>query len=288
MVRALTKQQSGDAVVDEGKHTSVEGVEIELITSSRLSRHSKKILGRETFVDDNAQQRITWAQRGLGIFSLIGIICYIAGWYTRNFVIQMISIVLGAMGLGSFPYICYKNTSFIVVKRLLKEPNVIIIVALTLFNLAIDIGRPQNPFSPIYGLIYLLITNLFIFTDALISKSRYIIVGVGILFVVLNFYNLYENTLGSWDNGTVLLKYYVQGNELIIMKRSTKRSIYLQLILFSANGIYTMFTDKKMDFMMFATGNVYKSTGTTSNAPQDEELEVQHEAGCRSDPKVTV
>ena len=45
-----------------------------------------------------------------------------------------------------------------------------------------------------------------------ISKSRYIIVGVGILFVVLNFYNLYENTLGSWDNGTVLLKYYVQGN----------------------------------------------------------------------------
>ena len=69
MVRALTKQQSGDAVVDEGKHTSAEGVEIELV--SRLSRHSKKILGRETFVDDNAQQRITWAQRGLGIFSLV-------------------------------------------------------------------------------------------------------------------------------------------------------------------------------------------------------------------------
>ena len=72
------------------------------------------------------------------------------------------------------------------------------------------------------------------------------------------------------------------------MKRSTRRSIYLQVLLFSANGIYTMFTDKKMDFMMFATGNVYKSTGKTSNAPQDEELEVQHEAGCRSDPKVTV
>eukprot|EP00944_MAST-04C_sp_MAST-4C-sp1_P006762 g6762.t1 len=234
------------------------------------------------------KKRIKWGQRGLGLFSLMGIMCYIAGWVTRNFAIRMISIVLGTIGAGSFPFIYYKNTSFIAVKRLLKEPNVIIIVALTLFNLAIDIGRPQNPFSPIYGLIYLLITNLLIFTDALISKSRYIIVGVGILFVVLNFYNLYENTLGSWDNGTVLLKYYVQGNEFIIMKRSTKRSIYLQLILFSANGIYTMFTDKKMDFMMFATGNVYKSTGTTSNAPQDEELEVQHEAGCRSDPMVTV
>ena len=48
------------------------------------------------------------------------------------------------------------------------------------------------------------------------------------------------------------------------MKRSTKRSIYLQVLLFSAKGIYTTFTDKTMKFMMFATGNIYKSTGTSS------------------------
>ena len=48
------------------------------------------------------------------------------------------------------------------------------------------------------------------------------------------------------------------------MKRSTQRSIYLQVLLFSANGIYTTFTDKTMKLMVFATGNIYKSTGTSS------------------------
>ena len=48
------------------------------------------------------------------------------------------------------------------------------------------------------------------------------------------------------------------------MKRSTKRSIYVQVLLFSANGIYTTFVDKTMKLMVFATGNIYKSTGTSS------------------------
>ena len=55
------------------------------------------------------------------------------------------------------------------------------------------------------------------------------------------------------------------------MKRSTKRPIFLQIILFSANGIYTMFTDNKMELMVFATGNIYRSTGTTSAALQDQD-----------------
>ena len=45
------------------------------------------------------------------------------------------------------------------------------------------------------------------------------------------------------------------------MKRSTQRSIFLQVLLFSANGIYTTFVDKTMKLMLFATGNIYKSTG---------------------------
>ena len=64
----------------------------------------------------------------------------------------------------------------------------------------------------------------------------------GILFVALNIYNeLYANTLGDYNNGVVLLKYNIQGEEYTIMKRSTKLSIYLQVLLFSANGIYTHF-----------------------------------------------
>ena len=60
----------------------------------------------------------------------------------------------------------------------------------------------------------------------------------------------------------VLVKYSIEGKPYTIMKRSTKRSIFLQVLLFSANGIYTTFADKTMKLMVFATGNIYKSTGS--------------------------
>ena len=98
----------------------------------------------------------------------------------------------------------------------------------------------------------------------MIIKSRYLIICVGILFVVLNVYNIYANTLGDSNNGIVLVKYSIQGKSYTIMKRSTQRSIFLQVLLFSANGIYTTVVDKTMKLMVFATGNIYKSTGTSS------------------------
>ena len=90
------------------------------------------------------------------------------------------------------------------------------------------------------------------------------IIGFGIIFVALNVYNIYDNTLGDNSNGVVLVKYSIEGKSYTIMKLSTKRSIHLQVLLFSANGIYTTFVDKTMKLMVFATGNIYKSTGTSS------------------------
>ena len=52
------------------------------------------------------------------------------------------------------------------------------------------------------------------------------------------------------------------------MKRSTKRSIFLQILLFGANGIYTMLVDKSMKLMVFATANIFRY-GTTSEAIED-------------------
>ena len=88
--------------------------------------------------------------------------------------------------------------------------------------------------------------------------------GIGVVFVAVNVYNLYGRIFGDIDNGVVLVKYNIQGKEYTIMKRSTQRLIFLQVLLFSANGIYTTFVDKTMKLMMFATGNIYKSTGTAS------------------------
>ena len=73
------------------------------------------------------------------------------------------------------------------------------------------------------------------------------------------------------DRGVVLLKYTIRGNEYTVMKRSTKRSIFIQIVLFSMNGIYTLFKDKKQELMLFATGHIYRETGTASKDIEDKQ-----------------
>ena len=60
-----------------------------------------------------------------------------------------------------------------------------------------------------------------------------------VLFALIHVFNVYNLIFGDWDQGVVLLKYAIQGNEYTFMKRSTRRSIYIQIMLFSMNGIYT-------------------------------------------------
>ena len=51
----------------------------------------------------------------------------------------------------------------------------------------------------------------------------------------------------------------------------TPASIFLQIFLFSIHGLWTMIKDKKMEKMMFATGNIYRETGTASKYIEDRE-----------------
>ena len=71
-------------------------------------------------------------------------------------------------------------------------------------------------------------------------KSRYLMICLGIIFIALNVYELL-NTLGDDNNGIVLLKYNIQG-KYTIMKRSMKRSIYLQVLLFSVKDLLLLWT----------------------------------------------
>ena len=64
------------------------------------------------------------------------------------------------------------------------------------------------------------------------------------------------------NKGVVLFNYTIQGEEYTIMKRSIQRSIFLQVLLFGITAVYTMFKDKKMELMIFATGNIYRETGS--------------------------
>ena len=77
-------------------------------------------------------------------------------------------------------------------------------------------------------------------------------------------YNLYSYTLGDSYNGVTLAVYSAEGQPVRIWLRSTHRSIFLQVLLFSARGIWVMIFDKKMELMMFGTGKVYRNTGTAS------------------------
>ena len=45
--------------------------------------------------------------------------------------------------------------------------------------------------------------------------------------------------------------------------------MYLQILIFSINNVYIMFVDK-VQFMIFSTGNIYKSTGTSSKNVEDQ------------------
>ena len=92
---------------------------------------------------------------------------------------------------------------------------------------------------------------------------------IGSLFTFVNIYNIYDRIFGNASKGVVLLNYTIQGEEHTIMQRSIQRSIFLQVLLFSITAVYTMFKDKKMELMIFATGHIYRETGTASKEIED-------------------
>ena len=100
-----------------------------------------------------------WSQRGLGTFNVVALFCYIVGTSIRNNILQIIGIVCFLIGIMCVMVLLYKNISFVIMKRLFKEPNVIIILMLSVCNWAIEIGMPFDSLSPILGFIYMLIVN---------------------------------------------------------------------------------------------------------------------------------
>ena len=259
---------------NEKKETSRSPAEVELQPKTRdrkASRNSwtdiynettalrkhKRLLGQEVETDDGLESRVKWGQRGTGAFLLLALICYVAGQ-------GIATAVFGVFGLifASVPY--YKNFSFVIAKRLLRETNVVIILVLNLCKWSIDIAQPANSLAPVIGFLYMLTVSAFVFLDGIKAKSRVFVIAIGILFVFMHIYFIYNLIFGDWNQGVVLFKYTIQGNKYNFMKRSVKMSIFIQIMLFSMSGIYTLFKDRKQELMIFATGHIYRETGTAS------------------------
>ena len=231
--------------------------------TTALRKH-KRLLGQEINTDDSLEWRVQWGQRGAGVSCLLATICFFAGQHNAL-------AVFGAIILTFFGMLYYKNVSIVIAKRLLQEMNVVIILVLGLCNLIVDIAQPTHALSPVIGFFFMLTVCAFVFLDAVKGKSRAFVIVLEIIFVSVNIYGICNYIFGDWDQGVVLFKYTIQGNEYTFMKRSFKRSIFLQVMLFSMDGIYTLFEDRKQELMIFATGHIYRETGTASKEVKDKQ-----------------
>ena len=180
------------------------------------------------------------------------------------FVATIVCSFCTAFALG---LIYYKNISFVIARRLLKEVNVVLALMFGICIFIIDCAKPYNSFSPINGFILLVLLTLFLFLDAVIKKSRVLVVVLGIIFGLFSVYLITDYTFNETDIGVILIEY---GDGYVLRKRSVKRSCFIQIFLLCINGMWTMFKDKKMEMMMFATGNIYRESGTASKYVEQE------------------
>ncbi len=221
------------------------------------------IMGKKMMVDESLRRRVRWAQRGIGFFSLIGTFCYI-GAGSSNVGMRIAAVIFGVFIIFFFGILYYKNLSYVIMKRLLQEINVIIIIVSSLSLWFIEIVRPINSMSPILAFMNLCLVMGWLFLDAIKVKSRIFVIAIVLIYILITFSSLVRSTFANWDIGVILFQYTIHGKEYTIMKRATKRSIFLQIILFSMSGVYTIFKDRKMEMLMFANGHIYRKTGTAS------------------------
>ena len=238
-------------------------------------RESIRILGKIIELDEWLDWRIKWGQRGAAINGSLATLSYIINSVflgSNNVVLFALFVVFAIGAIASLLLLYYKNVSFVIVRRLLKEVNVVMILVLSILMFAIQCVVPYNSFSPFNGFIYAVLASLFLFLDAIKKKSRKFVLIVGFVFALGTLYLIYERIFAGTDVGVILFKY---SDNYVFHKRSIKRSCFFQIFLFGLNGIWTMFKDKKMEMMMFATGNIYRETGTASKYVEDTQHSMQ-------------
>lgn len=234
-------------------------------------RKSVRLLGKVVELDEWLDWRVKWGQRGTAVCGGLAILVFVLNdifFSTLNnglmgvFTVCFLGLFVGMVTLY------YKNVSFAIARRLLKEVNVVIILLLGICVFTIDCVKPHSSISQLHGFIFFLGLSLFVFLDAVKKKSRMFILVVSVLAAIITMYNIYDHTFTETAIGVILFQY---GDDYVFRKRSIKRSCFIQIFLFSLNGLWTMFKDKKMEKMMFATGNIYRETGTASKYVEDRE-----------------
>ena len=95
----------------------------------------------------------------VGLFTFLGVVCHtLSGGHIVP--LRIGALVSGTLALLFCILLYYKNKSFALVRRLLKETHVVIIMSLTICNLIINIFMPTTSLSPVNAFMYMLVISL--------------------------------------------------------------------------------------------------------------------------------
>ena len=157
-------------------------------------RESIRILGKIIELDEWLDWRIKWGQCGGAINGSLMSLFHIINsmFFDGNNVVLFALFVVFAIGvIASLLLLYYKNVSFVIARRLLKEVNVVMILVLSILIFTIDCVVPYNSFSPINGFLYLVFVSLLLSLDAVKKKSRKFMLIVGFVFALGTLYLIY-------------------------------------------------------------------------------------------------
>ena len=257
----LTKQTKSE-VGDEEDNKTTKKTEIES-TVTQSTRALDKM-------DEETEKRIARAEIGLALAGCLGAFFFALHTVVFNreslFLEILVWLSAGCVPVFYFMF-AYKNISTAVFCRLLRELNVIIIFMFAVFNWIIEtfdgFGESGISWRGFYnGFLYFICMITFIFLDSIKKKSRYMMLIIGLVGVLfLNMVNISNRVFFDTDLGIILLKYQIFNREFYFYKRSIQRSIFSQILCFSANGVYNLIKDKDMKLLMFGTGYINRETG---------------------------
>ena len=257
---------------------NAENVSIELVLDKNLNalpettgetrtvvgprRSSIFALGQQIWADEiKIRERIRRTKIIAAIFGIIGILVYILNSLSvfgesAQMDVFFVTLFFSLAAVCSVGALFYKNFSRSFMCRILKEIDTCIMICGGIGIVLIDIFAPYSERSVAYSSIYVLLLLVLLITDTMIIKDRVFVTVCAVLYSIISLYNLYEITFVFNDEEAKRILFSV--NDIPVYKRSVKRSLFLQVYLFTIKGLYTMFRDKKLELLVFATGHTYK------------------------------
>ena len=206
------------------------------------------------------QRRILWGQRGLISSIIIWCIFRFTGRMHSGYLRVVLYFIPFLSFWVFFCLVASKNFSRKVLMALIRQPKLWLVVMNMILFMVVDMWGPVSQFDhDAHNILLRLIIDLtdvsfflvLILLDAVRVKSRRYILMYGTLVVAYMIAGIVKNTLTVKNSEWIR----VAGNS--IYTNAMFRSIYITIMSLLFDGLLTLFTDSKMEKLMFVKDNVY-------------------------------